>query len=83
MEWDEGQKYFGDYPRWCVTFAPVSMRHGLSSRNPGYYQNPGNYNWVTKEVNRMRREYTIDRYVEICIQVAKNQLKGDYNENLG
>lgn len=36
----------------------------------GYVE--GNVQWVYKDVNRMRREYTIERYIEICKAVASN-----------
>ena len=32
----------------------------------------GNVQWVHKDVNRMRREYTIDKYIDICKKVAMN-----------
>lgn len=37
----------------------------------GYIQ--GNVQWVHKSVNRMRREYTIEEYVDICKLVAEYQ----------
>ncbi len=37
----------------------------------GYIE--GNVQWVLKDVNKMRREYTVERYVSICQAVALYQ----------
>lgn len=42
----------------------------------GYIE--GNVQWVHKDVNRMKREYTQERFIEICLKVAeryKNVIK--------
>lgn len=45
MELDEGEKYWCTYPQYIDCWSPVSCRHGLATRKPGYYSNEDNYDW--------------------------------------
>jgi hypothetical protein len=56
----------------------IPQTASLDRIDSGGDYSPGNVQWVHKDVNKMKNAFSQERYVEICLLVAKNKLRAEY-----